>query len=150
MQSFIAKPCKIVVFFSLLVLFFTGTTSTILGMEEPPVNSYLSKDSFPMSRILHDPFFGVKMFFWCTLAVWTTLTPICPQLDALKFDEFTKALWKSQAEFLLGKLGVLNIHSNLRQRVEDQTNEAIAPIKSTKSDPINLQNQMQKGRQRLW
>jgi hypothetical protein len=42
-----------------------------------------------------------------------------------------------------GKLGVLNIHSNLRGSVEDQTNKASAPTKSTKSDPIVQQHQMQ-------
>jgi hypothetical protein len=36
-------------------------------------------------------------------------------------DLFTKALGQSQAEFLLGKLGVLNIYSNLKGSVKDQT-----------------------------
>ena len=78
--------------------------------------------------------FFLQHFLTCYLASF-------PSFPA---DLFTKALWKSQAEFLLGKLNVLNIHSNLRESVEDQTNKASAPTKSTKSDPINQQNQMQK------
>uniref|UniRef100_A0A2N9I0I1 Reverse transcriptase Ty1/copia-type domain-containing protein n=1 Tax=Fagus sylvatica TaxID=28930 RepID=A0A2N9I0I1_FAGSY len=42
-------------------------------------------------------------------------------------DLFTKALGQSQAEFLLGKLGVLNIHSNLRESVKDQTSSLKSP-----------------------
>ena len=60
-------------------------------------------------------------------------------------DLFTKALGQSQTEFLLGKLGVLNIHSNLRGSVkdqigkesEDQTIKESTPTQSTKSYPHN-------------
>uniref|UniRef100_A0A2N9GUF1 Reverse transcriptase Ty1/copia-type domain-containing protein n=1 Tax=Fagus sylvatica TaxID=28930 RepID=A0A2N9GUF1_FAGSY len=60
-------------------------------------------------------------------------------------DLFTKALGQSQAEFLLGKLGVLNIHSNLRGSVKDQTGKGSVdqtikestPTQSAKSYPHN-------------
>jgi hypothetical protein len=60
-------------------------------------------------------------------------------------DLFTKALGQSQAEFLLGKLGVLNIHSNLRESVKDQTSKGSidqtikesTPTQSAKSYPHN-------------
>ena len=67
-------------------------------------------------------------------------------------DLFTKALGQSQAEFLLGKLGILNIHSNLRGSVkdqtckerEDQTIKESTPTQSAKSYPHNLQIQIEK------
>jgi hypothetical protein len=89
---------------------------------------YVIHDNYPLFPL----FFPTIFFLTCYLASFPA-------------DLFTIALGQSQAEFLLWQAGCPEYPLQLDcGSVEDQTNKASAPTKSTKSDPINQQNQMQK------